>query len=83
MAKKEQAPKVVAITARGISTSRDFAQLMSALISDIAEQRIPAREANAICNAGGRLLKIVELQLKFGGKVPPETAPLMLAEPVA
>lgn len=30
--------------------------------------RIEAAAANAICNAGGKLLKIVEMQHKYGGK---------------
>lgn len=40
--------------------------MMSALMSDIIEERIDARAANAVCNAGGKLLKIVELQQKYG-----------------
>lgn len=64
---KAGAPRCVPIADAGISTGKDFAQLMSALIGDIASQRIDPRQANAICNAGGKLLRIVELQQKFGG----------------
>lgn len=59
-------PRCLPIAARGIETSRDFAGMMSALMSDIIEERIDARAANAVCNAGGKLLKIVELQQKYG-----------------
>ena len=52
--------------------------MMSALISDIAEDRISPRAANAMCNAGGKLLKVVELQHKYGGKATDEPA-LVLA----
>lgn len=41
---------------------------MSMLIGDIAAERINARTANAMCNAGGKLLKVVEMQHKYGGK---------------
>ena len=65
--RKAVAPRCAPIADAGITTGKDFAQLMSALIGDIAANRIDARAANAICNAGGKLLKIVELQHKYGG----------------
>lgn len=40
--------------------------MMSTLIGDIAARRIEPMEANAICRAGGALLRIVELQYKYG-----------------
>jgi len=39
---------------------------MSLLMGDIATGRIHARDANAFCNAGGKLLKMVEMQYKYG-----------------
>lgn len=59
-------PRCLAVAARGVTTSRDFAGLMSSLMSDIIEGRIDARAANAVCNAGGKLLKVVEMQRKYG-----------------
>jgi hypothetical protein len=56
----------VAIADKGVKTGADFARLMSALIGDIATNRIDAKTANALCNAGGKLLKVVELQHKYG-----------------
>jgi hypothetical protein len=53
---------------------------MSALIGDIAANRIEPRQANAICNAGGKLLRIVELQHKYGGPKQDEKV-LILAPP--
>jgi hypothetical protein len=41
---------------------------MSALMSDLLEGRIDARSANAVCNAGGKLLKVVEMEHKYGRK---------------
>lgn len=49
-----------------MKTSRDFAAMMSALMSDILEERIEPRAANAVCNAGGKLLKMIELEHKYG-----------------
>ena len=40
--------------------------MMSALISDIIEAKITPQVGNAACNAGGKLLKVVELQHKYG-----------------
>lgn len=39
---------------------------MSALISDLIEQKISPQVGNAAVNAGGKLLKVVEMQLKYG-----------------
>ena len=63
-------PKCVAVADAGIETGGQFARLMSALIGDVATGRIDTRRANAMCNAGGKLLKVVELQQKYGTPVP-------------
>lgn len=39
---------------------------MSALMSDVIEGTLSPGVANAAVNAGGKLLKAVELQLKYG-----------------
>lgn len=40
--------------------------MMSALMSDVIEGNVTPQVANATVNAGGKLLKVVELQLKYG-----------------
>lgn len=40
--------------------------MMSAIMSDIIEGNITPQHANAVVNAGSRLLKITEMQLKYG-----------------
>lgn len=65
-AKVPAPPRSLAIAENGIETSRDFARLMSALMSDLIAGRVPSGVGNAACNAGGKLLKVVELQLKYG-----------------
>lgn len=59
-------PRSIAISQKGIRTGTDFANLMSALMSDLIEGRVSPQIGNAVCNAGGRLLKAVEMQHKYG-----------------
>jgi hypothetical protein len=59
-------PRSLAIAERGVKTGGDFASLMSALMSDIIEGRVTPNIGNATCNAGGKLLKVVEMQYKYG-----------------
>ena len=40
--------------------------MMSALMSDLIEGRVTPNVGNATVNAGGKLLKVVELQYKYG-----------------
>lgn len=63
-----QTPRSFAIGAAGVQTGEDFAQFMSALMSDVIEGRISTDVANAACNAGGKLLKVVEMQYRYGAK---------------
>lgn len=39
---------------------------MSALISDVVESNVTPQIANAAVNAGGKLLKVVEMRFKYG-----------------
>lgn len=59
-------PTSLRIAERGIKTGFDFADLMSTLMSDIISGRVTPAVGNAACNAGGKLLKIVEMQYKYG-----------------
>lgn len=49
---------------------------MSALMSDLIEGAITPNVANATVNAGGKLLKVVEMQYKYG--TPKTNHPLSL-----
>lgn len=40
--------------------------MMSALMSDLIEETITPQKANAVVNAAGKLLKVTEMQLKYG-----------------
>ena len=69
---QERTPKSLAYAQKGIHTSQDFASTMSALMSDLLEGAITPEIGNAVCNAGGKLLKVVEMQYKYGA--PPKSA---------
>lgn len=47
-------------------------QLLSAIMSDVLEERLTHNAANAVVNAAGKLLKVVELQARFSstGRMP-------------
>lgn len=64
----KEEPRSLALAERGVKTGSDFANMMSALMSDIIADRITPSKANAACNAGRQLLKIVEMQYQYGGK---------------
>lgn len=42
--------------------------MMSALMSDVIEGNVTPQVSNATVNAGSKLLKVVELQLKYGSQ---------------
>jgi hypothetical protein len=64
-------PRSLAIAEAGIQTGNDFARCMSSLMSDIIASRVTPQVGNAVCNAGGKLLKVVELQLRYGSAKEP------------
>lgn len=65
-AAKSTDPRSLSISERGITTGNDFACCMSALMSDVLAGRVTPSTANAACNAGGKLLKVVEMQYRYG-----------------
>lgn len=65
-AKESGKPRSLTIAQRGIRTSHDFAGFMSGLMSDLIEGNVTPSIGNAACNAGGKLLKVVEMQYKYG-----------------
>ena len=41
---------------------------MSALMSDLIDGRVTPQMGNASCNAGGKLLKMVDMTYKYGSR---------------
>lgn len=74
-------PRSLSIAVKGVKTGDDFAGLMSALMSDLIEGRVTPQIGNATCNAGGKLLKVVEMQYKYAtnSKEPRPRRKLILA----
>ena len=56
----------IVVAKRGIRTAGDFADYMSGLMADVVEGTISPQVANAGASAGGKLLRIVEMQFKYG-----------------
>lgn len=79
---KKMAPRSLAISAKGIKTGADFASMMSALMSDMIEGRLNPGVGNAVCNAGAKLLKVVEMQHRYGQRVEGSTERLLALVPV-
>jgi hypothetical protein len=46
--------------------------MMSALMTDLIVGAVTPQIGNAVCNAGGKLLKVVELQIKYGKQGNPQ-----------
>jgi hypothetical protein len=62
----DRSARSLRVARKGISTGADFAAFMSGLMSDLIEGKVPPQVGNATCNAGGKLLKVVEMQYKYG-----------------
>lgn len=64
--KEKREPYSAKFAEQGIHTGAQFANLMSALMSDIISGRVTPAVGNAACNAGGKLLKVVDMQYRYG-----------------
>jgi len=77
----KRAPRSLAIASKGITTGNDYALFMSAVMSDLIEGSITPSVGNAVCNAGAKLLRIVELQYRYGVQGSSPEKKLILAAP--
>jgi hypothetical protein len=66
MTKRPPKPKCAAYLERGISNSAEFLNALNAVAADVASGRITPKQANAVNARLRSILKMVELQLKFG-----------------
>lgn len=73
----------IALAEQGIHTGAQFASVMSALLTDTIAGRIEPQVANAVCNISGKLLKVVELQYKYGRAVEGQTERMLALTPLA
>ena len=61
-----QRSKSAAIAAKGIRTGQDYANLMSAMMSDLLEGTVETGVSTAVVSAGRQLLKVVEMEVRLG-----------------
>lgn len=67
----------------GIATGADFSRVMAALLADVVGGRIEPNRANAACNVAGKLIRMVEMQHKYGKQVAGSETRLLELTPVA
>lgn len=65
---EDQFPNCLAISERGIRTAQDFAQFMSAMMGDVIAGRLSTAKAAATARGGSALLKVIEMQYKYGSE---------------
>lgn len=75
--------KSIALAEQGIHTGAQFASVMSALLTDTISGRIDPRVSNAACNISGKLLRIVELQYRYGTQVKGQSERMLALTPMA
>lgn len=82
---RKETPKSLQIAEQGIKTSGDFRDLMSAIMSDVIAGRLTPNMTNAACNAGGKMLKMVDLEMRYGTSPdrPRRTLRVAFEEPAA
>jgi hypothetical protein len=67
---EKPASRAVGIVAQvDVKTGVKFAELMSAVMSDLVLGAMTPDVGNATCNAGGKLLKVVEMRHKYGSNL--------------
>lgn len=80
---QKDTPRSIELAERGIHTGADFASVMSALLTDTIAGRVDPQVANSVCNISGKLLKVVELQYKYGKAVEGQTERMLALTPIA
>lgn len=58
--------KSIPIAEKGITTSRDCAQVLAAITRDVLVGAVTPQVGNTSCNAIGKLMKLKELEIKYG-----------------
>ena len=74
MTERKSHSRSAALAREGVRTGEDFANLMSALMSDVLDGSVSPVVANAAVNAGGKLLKVVQMQIAYQYGTPRERA---------
>lgn len=83
LAANQKQPTAAKLADAGIATGADFSRVMAALLADTVAGRIEPNRANAACNVAGKLIRMVEMQHKYGKQVDGSTERLLSLTPVA
>lgn len=75
-------PTCVALANNGISTAADFLRMMTALMADTVTGRVQPQTANATCNVAGKIIRMVEMQHKYGRQVEGSNERLLALTPI-
>jgi hypothetical protein len=59
-------PRSLSIGNAGLHTTADVRRFVSALMGDVVAGRLSPNVTNAACSACSKLLKVVELEYKYG-----------------
>ena len=76
-------PTCAAIADGGINTAADFLKMMTALMADTVTGRVQPQRANATCNVAGKIIRMVEMQQKYGRQVEGSTERLLALTPIS
>lgn len=63
---EKQRARSLAIAQGGLRTGFDTINMLTATITDVLEESITTSQASVVVNAIGKVLKVVELQFKYG-----------------
>lgn len=81
--RNSKTPASAQLADNGITTGADFSRVMAALLADTIAGRIEPQRANASCNVAGKLIRMVELQHKYGRQVEGSRERLLELTPIA
>lgn len=76
-------PTCVSLANGGINTAADFLRMMTALMADTVTGRVQPQTANATCNVAGKIIRMVEMQHKYGRQVEGSNERLLALTPIA
>lgn len=76
----DEQPRSLTLALKGIRTAHDFTRVMSCLMTDLLEGKVSPNVGSAVTNAGGKMLKAVELQEKYGTNGEGREKSLVLAD---
>jgi len=79
----QKVPTSARLADSGITTGADFSRVMAALLADTIAGRIEPQRANASCNVAGKLIRMVELQHRYGKRVEGTEDRILALTPIA